>query len=121
MAIGAVSEGIMTDNTESIYIELERLGSIYSEAKANRVYLTEFRKSKKSMLMQAFMVDNAGASAAKAEVYAYAHDEYLQVLKGLQSATEYEAATWHKIEVVKMRFEAWRSKRATERAEANLR
>lgn len=107
--------------TESIYIELDRLGGIYSEAKANRVYLTEFRKSKKAMLMQQFMVDEPKASAAKAEVYAYSHPEYQEVLKGLQSATEYEAVTYHKIEVVKMRFEAWRSKRATERAEANLR
>ena len=61
----------------------------YAEAKANRVYLEEFRKSKKAMLMKEGEVKGIKTSAAQ-EVYAYAHEEYIQVIEGLRDAVETE-------------------------------
>ena len=112
---------VMSDQVESIYAELNRLGGIYAEAKAKRVYLTEFRKSKKAILMKQVMVEDPSISAAKAEVEAYAHRDYVSLLEGLQAAVEFEEASKHKVDVIRMQFESWRSKRSTERAEMGLR
>ena len=43
----------------------------YAEAKASRVYLEEFRKSKKSLLM----LQSDEKTQAGKEAYAYAHDD----------------------------------------------
>ena len=105
-------------NEENIYIEMEKLAVILAEATANRVYLTEFRKSKKAILMKA---SDQKLSAVAQEREAYAHPEYQELLKGLQAATEHEVLTRHKLKIIEMKFEAWRSKKATARAEMNLR
>jgi hypothetical protein len=111
----------MSAQEESIYAELDRLGDIFAKAKANRVYLHEFRKTKKALLMKQAAVGDVKMSAANQERDAYAHPEYQELLEGLKSATEYEEATRYQIETIRMKFEAWRSKRSTERAEMGLR
>ena len=63
-----------------------RTAPMYAQAKANRVYLEEFRKSKKALLMK-----GSGESAIGAqEREAYAHADYLQLLEGLREAVEKE-------------------------------
>ena len=58
----------------------------FAAAKSDRVYLEEFCKSKKAMLMAA-----CGEKTAVArEQYAYAHPEYVQLLEGLRVAVEAE-------------------------------
>ena len=106
---------------ESIYAELDRLGEIFADQKAERVYLHEFRKSKKAILMKAAAVSDPKMSAASQEREAYAHPEYLELLMGLREATAKEVKTAHQIKIIEMKFEAWRSKKATARAEMNLR
>ena len=88
---------------ESIYAELDRLGEMFAAAKANRVYLAEFRKSKKAILMRAAAVDNPKMSAANQERDAYAHPEYLELLEGLQVATHKEVLTAQKIKIIEMK------------------
>ncbi len=106
---------------EKVYKEMDTLSALYAEAKADRVYLAEFRKSKKAILMKQYEQKNPGSSAAAQEREAYAHTEYQELLSGLQAATEKEELARHKLDIIKMRFEAWRSKAATARAEMNLR
>ena len=101
--------------------ELEKITREYSEAEANRLYLMEFRKSKKAILMAEAERTNPSMPMAKQERYAYSHPEYLELLEGLKVAIEQAVMLKHKIQVFNMRFEQWRSTQATSRAEMNLR
>jgi DNA repair photolyase len=101
--------------------ELEKITRQYSEAEANRMYLMEFRKSKKAILMAEAERTNPSMPIAKQERYAYAHQEYIELLEGLKVAIERAILLKHRIQVITMRFEQWRSMKATERAEWNAR
>lgn len=87
-------------------------GCEYAKAKAHRVYLEEFRKSKKSILMR-----ESGLSAVAAqEVAAYAHPEYLELLAGLEAAVEAEESLRWALVAAQARVEVWRSQEASNRA-----
>ena len=63
-----------------------RQAPLYAKAKAERVRLEEFRKSKKALLMA-----ECEAPAANArEQYAYAHPDYIALLDGIAAAVETE-------------------------------
>lgn len=85
----------------------------YSKAKAQRVYLEEFRKTKKALLMKDAMAKYEAANAQERE--AYAHPEYQQLLKGLQEAIEIEEELKWKLEAARMRVDIWRSEEASAR------
>lgn len=106
---------------ENSIAEYERLKHKFSLAKANRVYLEQFRKSKKALLMKEAERGDTKLSAAAQEREAYAHPEYIEVLKGLKEAVEEESLCYHTIKIIEMRFETWRTKAATRRAEMNMR
>ena len=62
---------------------------MHAKAKSQRVYLEEFRKSKKAMLMN--QAEQEGRKTGQErESYAYSHPEYIELLKGLQQAIEVE-------------------------------
>jgi hypothetical protein len=83
----------------------------FAQAKGQRVYLEEFRKSKKALLM--------GQSTAKAAVereqYAYAHEDYLGLLGGIKAAVEVEEELKWKLEAARLRVEIWRTQSANNR------
>jgi hypothetical protein len=86
----------------------------YGEAKAQRVYLDEFRKSKKALLMKNAL--EMGYEAANAqEREAYADPAYLQLLKGLAAAIEKEETLRWEIEAARLDVEIWRTREATNR------
>jgi hypothetical protein len=86
----------------------------YGEAKAQRVYLEEFRKSKKALLMKNAL--EMGYEAANAqEREAYADPAYLQLLKGLAAAIEKEETLRWEIEAARLDIEIWRTREATNR------
>ena len=88
----------------------------YAQAKAARVQLEEFRKSKKALLMKDAL--KAGIEAVTAqEREAYSHPEYQQLLKDLQAAIEVEETIKWMMEAARMRVEIWRSEEATARLE----
>lgn len=105
-----------------IEVSEERLQAIrnmaaeYAKAKAQRVYLEHFRKSKRAMLMKQAELDGEKTAVAQ-EREAYADREYVELLEGLKEATEIEARLYWELRVTEMRFEAWRTKQANERAE----
>ena len=90
-------------------------GAKYAEAKAHRVYLEEYRKSQKAMLMKAAMADGRAKTAAAAEVEAYAAPEYVEVLKGLQAAVEREEQLRWGLVSAQARIDVWRSNEASNR------
>ncbi len=103
------------------YEQLRAVAAEYAKAEANRVYLSEFRKSKKAALMKQAETANSSLSGVAQEREAYAHHEYMELLEGLKEATEKAVYLRWELEVCKMRFEAWRTQESTKRAEMNLR
>lgn len=90
-------------------------GTKYAVAKAQRVYLEEFRKSQKAMLMKDAML-NGAKSIAAAEMEAYANAAYQEILKGIQAATEdEETLRWH-LTAAQARIEVYRTKSANDRS-----
>ena len=58
----------------------------YAKAKAQRLYLEEYRKTKKALLMR----ESTGKAVADREAYAYSHPDYIELLDGLRVAIEAE-------------------------------
>jgi len=88
----------------------------YAKAKSERIYLEEFRKSKKALLMKDALLKGFEAVNAQ-EREAYSHPEYLEVLVGLASAIEREEELKWKLEAARMRTEIWRTESANARME----
>ena len=85
----------------------------YAQAKANLLYLTEYRKTKKALLM---IESDAKTESAK-ESYAYAHEEYIEHLKALATAVqESERLRWLMVGA-EAKIEVWRSLEASARLE----
>jgi hypothetical protein len=91
-------------------------GRRFAEAKAHRVYLEEYRKSQKAMLMRSAIVEGRAKTVAAAEVEAYADPSYLEVLKGLQAAVEREEELRWGLVSAQARIDVWRSTEASNRA-----
>jgi hypothetical protein len=91
-------------------------GRRYAEAKAHRVYLEEYRKSQKAMLMKSAIAEGRAKTSAAAEVEAYADPSYLEVLKGLQAAVEREEELRWGLVSAQARIDVWRSTEASNRA-----
>ena len=88
----------------------------YAQAKANRVYLEEYRKTLKARLMAQQLGDPVNAQ----ERYAYAHPEYAELLEGLKVAIEQEENLRWKLIAAQAKIEVWRSLSANQRAEGKV-
>ena len=91
-------------------------GRKFAEARSHRVYLEEFRKSQKAMLMKAALSDGRAKSAVVAEIEAYADPAYIEVLKGLEAAVEAEETHRWGLVSAQARIDVWRSQEASNRA-----
>ena len=85
----------------------------FAKAKSERVYLEEYRKSLKALLMKRSLEDTIGAQ----EREAYAHAEYQQLLQGLKAAVETEEKLRWDLIAAQARVEIWRTEQANNRAE----
>ncbi len=110
----------MSQDLEARFAELEQLADAYAEAQADADHLSEFKKAKKAMLMKESEVKGQKTAAIQ-ERDAYAHPDYVSLLLGLKAATERALSCKWRLELAKMRFEAWRTRAANKRAEMNLR
>lgn len=90
-------------------------GKKYAEAKAHRVYLEEYRKSQKAMLMKSAMADGRAKTAAAAEIEAYSDAAYISVLEGLEAAVEREEELRWALIAAQARIDVWRSTEASNR------
>jgi hypothetical protein len=86
----------------------------FAEAKAQRVYIENFLRTKKALLMKEAQVKGIDSGVAQ-EREAYAHPEYQELLRGLQVATEREEALKWKLIAAQMKSDIWRSEQASER------
>ena len=102
----------MTDPNKAIDFIFEN-GKKFAKAKAERIYLEEYRKSLKAILMKRSMETAIGAQ----EREAYAHEEYKQLLEGLKVAVEAEEELRWALVAAQARIEVWRSQESSKRAE----
>jgi len=86
----------------------------FAVAKSQRVFLEEFRKTKKALLMKDAMTKGFDSAVAQ-EREAYAHPEYEELLKGLAVAIEQEETLKWKLTAAQMKSDIWRSEQASER------
>jgi hypothetical protein len=88
----------------------------YSKARAKRTYVEEFKKSKFAILMKEAERQGFKTAAAQ-EREAYACQEYIDLLDGLQAAVEAEERLRYDMKALEMQAEVWRTLRADERFE----
>jgi hypothetical protein len=91
----------------------------YAQAKANRLYLEEFRKSKKALLMKDALARGYEAVNAQ-EREAYSDPDYLEILKGIKEATKQEEELKWLLEAARMRVDVWRTEQATARSQVSV-
>jgi hypothetical protein len=86
----------------------------YAKAKSERIYLDEFRRSKRALLMQEAELHGYDTSASQ-ERQAYSHPEYIQLLVGLKEAVEIEEKLRWQLIAAQMKIDIWRSQEASNR------
>jgi hypothetical protein len=97
--------GITDDDAERAMDFLRDNATEAAQAKANRLHLTEYRKSLKAKLMGERTLDPLGAQ----ERHAYAHKEYLDLLLAIKDAVFQDEKQQWLMEAAKAKIDVWRS------------
>jgi hypothetical protein len=84
----------------------------FSQAKANRVYIENFLRSKKSILM----AESEATTMAGKEVDAYKHPDYIALLLGLKDAVLLEEKLKWQLLSAQLAIEIYRTESANNRA-----
>ena len=103
----------MSDNPHKAVQFLIDTAPLYSKAKASRMFLEEFRKSRKAQLMSQAGTEVLG----KQETYAYAHEDYGVLLRGIREAVEAEEKYRWLMTAAQARIEVWRTEQYSARME----
>lgn len=103
----------MSEAPDAAIEYLFKQGKRYAQAKADRIYLEEYRKSLKAILMKRSMENAVNAQ----EREAYSDQEYIELLKGLKVAVETEEELRWGLIAAQARVEVWRTQEASARAE----
>jgi hypothetical protein len=102
----------MNEPTKAIQYLIDT-APLYAKAKADRMYLEEFRKSRKAQL-----ASQAGTEVlGKQETFAYAHPEYIQILEGIREAVEKEETYRWMMTAAQAKIEVWRTQQYSARLE----
>ena len=102
----------MNEPTKAIQFLIDT-APLYAKAKADRMYLEEFRKSRKAQL-----ASQAGTEVlGKQETFAYAHPEYIQILEGIREAVEKEETYRWMMTAAQAKIEVWRTQQYSARLE----
>jgi len=102
----------MNEPTKAIQYLIDT-APLYAKAKADRMYLEEFRKSRRSQLMAQAGTEVLG----KQETYAYAHQDYIEILNGIKEAVEKEEKYRWLMTAAQARIEVWRTEQYSARME----
>jgi cytochrome c biogenesis protein ResB len=102
----------MNEPTKAIQFLIDT-APLYAKAKADRMYLEEFRKSRKAQL-----ASQAGTEVlGKQETFAYAHADYIEILEGIREAVEREERFRWLMTAAQARIEVWRTEQYSARME----
>ena len=95
---------------------IKRTASKYAQAKANRMYVEEYRKTLKAKIM----AEDKSQPVNAQERNAYSHESYEQHLLAIKEAVEIEEELRWKLIAAQAMVEVWRSLSANQRAEAKV-
>lgn len=84
-----------------------------AQARANRIYVEEFRKTIKAQLMK----ESADLALGAQEREAYSDPKYVQHLNAIREAVEQDEYFRWMLSAAEAKLEAWRTQSATKRAE----
>ncbi len=102
----------MNEPTKAIQYLIDT-APLYAKAKADRMFLEEFRKSRKAQL-----ASQAGTEVlGKQETFAYAHADYIEILEGIKEAVEREERFRWLMTAAQARIEVWRTEQYSARME----
>ena len=87
-----------------------------AQARANVLYLEEYRKSKKALLM----AQSDAKTVSERETYAYGHEDYLTLLEGYKAAVEADTKFRWLQSAAEARIDAWRTLNANHRIQARV-
>jgi hypothetical protein len=102
----------MNEPTKAIQYLIDT-APLYAKSKADRIFLDEFRKSRKAQLQSQAGTEVLG----KQETYAYAHADYIQILEGIREAVEREERYRWLMTAAQARIEVWRTEQYSARIE----
>jgi len=105
----------MNEPTKAIQYLIDT-APLYAKAKADRMYLEEFRKSRKAQLMSQAGTEVLG----KQETYAYAHADYIGILEGIRQAVETEEKYRWLMTAAQARISVWQTEQYNARLEAKV-
>lgn len=101
---------------EALLHKYRQMGVPYGKAKAQRVYLEEYKKSLLALLMKG--AEQAGHKAVSAqEREALCNQQYVALIEQLKDAVEAEESQRFDIKRIEMEIEVWRTEQANERME----
>ena len=95
---------------------MRKNANVAAKARADRLYLEEFKKTKKALLMQQAAEGNPSMTIGVQEREAYAHPEYVEFLEGYRVAIENDEKARFGVLAAQITVDAWRSQQANERA-----
>ena len=102
------------ENPNKVVEFLLKNAKIYAKAKSERIYIEEFRKSKKALLMQEAQLRGVETMAAQ-ERDAYANLEYQELLVGLKEAVFAEEKLRWQLIAAQMKIDLYRTEQANNR------
>jgi hypothetical protein len=105
----------MNEPTKAIQYLIDT-APLYAKSKADRIFLDEFRKSRKAQLQSQAGTEVLG----KQETYAYAHADYIQILEGIREAVEREERYRWLMTAAQARIEVWRTEQYSARIEQKV-
>jgi hypothetical protein len=85
-----------------------------AQARANRIYMEEYRKVVKAQIMR----ENTGLPLGAQEVVACSDARYMQHLQAVKEAVEKDEYNRWMMVAAEAKIEAWRTQQANQRAEA---
>jgi hypothetical protein len=102
---------ITDDDAEKANDFIRDNAALYAKYKADRVYLEQFRKTKKALLYST----QSHGSVADRESFAYSHPEYIKILDAIRTAVEAEETVRWQIEAASIKIDIWRTQQANNR------
>jgi hypothetical protein len=107
----------MSESIEKLLHEWRGHSDEAAKAKADTVYLTEYRKSLKAILMVEAQ-ESGIKTGQEREAYAYSHKKYTDLLSGLREAVEKSEGLRYRMKIAEERIGIWRTRQASSRREA---
>ncbi len=108
------------EEEEKFFEEFAHLGRVFAQAKSEREGLGQYRKALRAQIM--VEASEKGVKSFQAQQRdAEADPRYFEIISAYEASVLKESRAYMEIELLRLKFEKWRTSRADERAAMNLR